>query len=171
VFDSDPADEYDETLQKGQTLMEVFKTDAIDSHSSKSEDITWFNGAFMPTAEAGISVQDEGLLYGYGFFETIRANDGRPHLLEAHLARFNTTWTRLFSDPPPDLSWAEIIRQVLRRNRLTHTTATVKILATMGENTGPSSPHNLLVLAREYRHRLKDRPDSGFRLITYPHPR
>jgi len=171
VLDSDPADEYDETLQKGQTLMAAFKKDGIDGNSPRFGGFTWFNGTFMPTAEAGISVLDEGFLYGYGFFETIRANHGHPHLLEAHLARFNTTWERLFSDAPPDLSWAEIIRQVLIRNRLTHTTAAVKILATMGENAGPSCHHNMVVLARDYRHRLEDRPDSGFRLITYPHPR
>jgi len=47
----------------------------------------YINGRIGPPQEATISVLDHGLLYGDGVFEGIRAYDGRPFRLEAHLRR------------------------------------------------------------------------------------
>jgi len=45
------------------------------------------NGRLVAAAEAGIDPADRGLTLGDGLFETMRARDGRPRRLEAHLAR------------------------------------------------------------------------------------
>lgn len=45
------------------------------------------NGELIPASDAKVSALDEGLLYGYGLFETLRAVDGRMPLLERHLDR------------------------------------------------------------------------------------
>ena len=45
------------------------------------------NGKFLPASQATVSVQDRGLLYGDGLFETIRAEAGRPLWLRQHLTR------------------------------------------------------------------------------------
>ena len=48
----------------------------------------FLNGKFVPEAEATISVFDRGFMYGDGLFETIPIFNGKPFLLERHLARF-----------------------------------------------------------------------------------
>ena len=47
----------------------------------------YIDGAFLPEAEAKISVFDHGLLYGDGVFEGIRFYNGRIFRLEGHLDR------------------------------------------------------------------------------------
>jgi branched-chain amino acid aminotransferase group I len=49
--------------------------------------IICLNGSFVHAEDARISALDEGLLYGYGLFETILVRDGIPLLLEPHLRR------------------------------------------------------------------------------------
>ncbi|MDX9788641.1 MAG: aminodeoxychorismate synthase component I [Desulfobacterales bacterium] len=168
VFDSDPADEYEETLHKGHTLMTVFND---TEKTVQRPSIAWFNGTVRNLNDVCISVMDHGLLYGYGFFETLRADNGRAKHLLAHLARFNNTWRELFQTIPPDLTWPDIIAQVLRCNGLCETTAAVKILATRGTRDAPPFDHQLLVTARPYEHRLKGKQEAGLRLLVYPEPR
>jgi branched-chain amino acid aminotransferase len=45
------------------------------------------DGEIMPSAEATISITDEGLVRGDGVFEVIRVYDGQPFALEEHLER------------------------------------------------------------------------------------
>jgi para-aminobenzoate synthetase component 1 len=168
VYDSDPADEFEETLHKGQTLMTAFSGQAPEV---SPEAYIWLNGSLKPQNDAGLPVSDQGVLYGYGFFETLRVKKGIPMLLDEHLARFNHTWHCLFGDQTPDLSWDVIIRQVVAANRLENTTAAVKIVATMGSQNGPPDRHNLIVMARPYRHRLQALKTNGLHLAVYPEPR
>jgi len=168
VFDSNPEDEFDETLHKGRTLTEVFKGEA---GTGNRQDWVWINGALAPLTQANISITDLGFQYGYGFFETIRANKGEPKRLSAHIQRFEKTWKYFFPDAPPDLTWCEIIRQVLVKNRLVETPAAVKIIATKGSSDIPPYNHNLVVTARPYVHRLKEKKEPGLTLAVYPHPR
>ena len=51
------------------------------------EEIVYLNGKLMPRAEARVSVLDYGFLFGYGLYETLRAYEGKPFRLEAHLQR------------------------------------------------------------------------------------
>jgi para-aminobenzoate synthetase component 1 len=168
VFDSDPLDEYEETLHKGRTLMEVFKG---KENQSVNKDYVWINGAIEPLDQAGIPVRDLGFQYGYGFFETIRVDQGNPGHLAAHIDRFNHTWEQLFEENPPDLTWDEIINQVIVQNRLQDQTAAVKMIATKGDRETPPFNHILLVTARPYTHRLAEKKAKGLYLSVYPHPR
>ncbi|OEU63464.1 MAG: aminodeoxychorismate synthase, component I [Desulfobacterales bacterium S5133MH16] len=168
VFDSDPLDEYEETLHKGRTLMEVFKG---KEKQSVNKDYVWINGALEPLDQAGIPVTDQGFQYGYGFFETIRVDKGNPGHLKAHVDRFNHTWEHLFAEKPPDLTWDEIINQVIVQNRLLNKTAAVKMIATRGDREVPPFNHTLLVFARPYTHRLAEKKVKGLNLAVYPHPR
>lgn len=58
------------------------------------------NGELLSAPEARVSALDEGLLYGYGLFETIRAIEGRMPLLERHLDRIFAGAARLGIDVP-----------------------------------------------------------------------
>jgi len=167
VFDSDPLDEYEETLHKGRTLIDVFKG---KQKKAARKNYVWINGTLEPLNQAGIPVTDLGFQYGYGFFETIRVDKGNPGHLNAHVDRLNRTWEHLFAEKPPDLTWNEIINQVIVQNRLLHETAAVKIIATRGNREFPPFNHTLLVTARPYTHRLAAKKVKGVNLAVYPHP-
>jgi aminodeoxychorismate lyase len=51
--------------------------------------IVFLNGKFMPQAEAVVPLNDRGLLYGDGLFETARVVNGRPFRLAQHLERLH----------------------------------------------------------------------------------
>jgi para-aminobenzoate synthetase component 1 len=174
VFDSDPADEYDETLHKGKTLMEVLdegENSASPSTMGHNSGMVWLNGRICPHDQAAVPLTDLGLQYGFGFFETLRSEKGRICLLEEHLLRFNHTWRTLFEGRPPDVTWDAIIQEVLHANALDQKTAAVKILVTHGAYHKAPFDHNLAVTAREYRHRLEISQKPGLALGIYPEPR
>ena len=50
-------------------------------------ELIYVNGELVPRAEARVSALDQGLLYGYGLFETMRAYEGRVFRLDDHLSR------------------------------------------------------------------------------------
>jgi para-aminobenzoate synthetase component 1 len=169
VFDSDAQAEYEETLHKGRTLANVCR-EKQTTHQ-QDDTIAWFNGHLMPMTDARLPVADQGVQYGYGFFETMRAYKGTIGLLGNHLDRFNTTWRELFAFPPPDLTWEVIIDQVLEANGLNDATAAVKLLATRGSRSVPPWDYSLLVTVRPYQHRLAASQLMGLTLGTYSHPR
>ena len=49
--------------------------------------IVFLNGQFMPEAQAVVPINDRGLMYGDGLFETMRIVGGRPFRLAQHLER------------------------------------------------------------------------------------
>ncbi len=169
VFDSDPADEFDETLHKGRTLLDVFKG-ARESGEFVAGQV-WLDGKLLPAENAVVSVFDRGLQHGYGFFETIRVDAGRISFLGRHLARFRRAWEALFDTPVADVHWEQIIQQVLAANDLQSGVAAVKILATGGTRDTPPYDHGLMVSARPYRHRLTGKKPAGQYLGIYPEPR
>ncbi|MCP4747793.1 MAG: aminodeoxychorismate synthase component I [Desulfobacteraceae bacterium] len=171
VYDSDPTLEYEETLHKGSTLMNAFTACGKDAGPAET---VWLNGRLVQAAKAAVPVTDQGLLYGNGFFETIRADNGKAPLFEDHMARFHSTWRALMPNEPPELTWDHIIAQVLEANGLETGCASVKVLATRGSSTSAPWDNNLLVSARAYSHRLntlKETKNKGLSLGIYPHPR
>lgn len=168
VYDSDPLDEYYETLHKGKTIMETLTGNEM---LKDREAMAWMNGSIKPLSDADVNISDMGLQYGYGFFETIRVDSGNVFFLEDHIERFNRAWNELFMDKTPDLTWNEIIRQVIEANGLEQGIASVKIMATYGSRTEPPHNHSLIVTARPYTHRLQGKREKGLRLGIYPEPR
>ncbi len=167
VYDSMPRKEYEETLHKGRTLMEAGRQQEV----KLMEPMVWFNGKIVPAAAAAVPVMDQGVQYGFGFFETIRVDRGVAPLLGDHRVRFEATWRALMPAAPPDLSWEAIIAQVVSANGLQHQCAAVKIMATRGSRTQPPWDHTLVVTARPYTHRLSGEPAAGLRLGIYPEAR
>jgi para-aminobenzoate synthetase component 1 len=167
VFDSDPASEFEETLHKGRTLMNVLDATSGDEPSTGT---VWHDGSFKPGATASVPLDCEGLAYGFGFFETLRVEAGRPILLQAHLQRFELAWRELFQSTPPDVTWADVIAQLISRNGLSSTAAVVKLVAAAGK-PGAGPAHVLFASAKPYAPRpvLRSRPGLGLRV--YPHAR
>jgi len=168
VFDSDPEDEFNETLHKGRTLMEVFQG---QEKRTENKLTAWINGTIKPMDQVFIPVTDPGFQYGYGFFETIRVDKGEIKYLEEHIYRFNQAMKQLFSQEPPDVTWDDIIHQLVRHNGLEEETAAVKVIATKGDRD-ISPYHNIfIVTARPYTHRLSEKKEPGLNIATYPEPR
>lgn len=172
VYDSDPADEYEETLHKGHTLMTVFEGEGGKrGDKAKRGTWVWMNGGLIPANEAAVPVTHPGFQYGRGFFETIRVVNAHPRFLKEHMARFNRAWRNLFPGEAPDLSWEKIVHQVIEKNGLAEKIAAVKIIAAKGDREQPPLNDSLIVTARPYTHRLQGKSEPGLRLLTYPHPR
>jgi len=169
VWDSDPRDEYDETLHKGKTFMEAFKK---KSERSPHDSWLWINGSLRQTSRASVSVGDHGFLFGYGFFETMKAVYGVLENFDAHIRRFTGAWAEFFPDnSPPDLSWDIIIDRVIKKNRLENRTAAIKIIAAKGKREFAPLDHTLVVSARPYVHRLELIGKPGLDLLAYPEAR
>jgi para-aminobenzoate synthetase component 1 len=166
VYDSDPAQEYEETLHKGRTLM----GDTQDSVPA-ARAMVWLNGRMLFVDEASVPISDLGLQYGHGFFETLRADSGRVPLLADHVVRLTRTWRALLPGRPPDLTWETIIHRVLAANGLLEGCAAVKILVTHGSRAEPPWDRTLLVTARPYLHRLTAIGKEGLALYTAPQRR
>ena len=167
VYDSDPRSEFEETLHKGQTVFNVCKTCPPLSDATQW---VWLNGRLCATENARLPVSDEGVRYGNGFFETIRADKGRVPLLAEHLSRFRRTWRILFETAPPDITWATVIAQVLAANHLNDRTAALRLTATGGDRADRSDG-SLWVSARPYQHRLAALETRGLALRVYPETR
>jgi para-aminobenzoate synthetase component 1 len=131
----------------------------------------WIDGTIKPLDQVCVPITDHGLQYGYGFFETIRVNRGEPKHLKEHIERFYQAWKCLFFHEPPDLTWDEIIDQVISQNGLQEETAAVKIIATRGDRENLPFNNTLVVTARPYTHRLEENNEPGLHLATYPEPR
>jgi para-aminobenzoate synthetase component I len=168
VYDSKPENEFEETLHKGRTLMKVFSK---RQDKMKNSPLIWINGVVSSLDMATVSVDDEGFQYGNGFFETIRVDKGVPRFLDRHMDRFNKTWKELFPDEPPDLTWNDIITQVIEANAIEKRVASVKLLATRGSGEYPAQNRTLLAMAKPYIHRLKQKKTIGLKLLTYPETR
>ncbi len=168
VFDSDPREEFEETLHKGQTMMEILHENRKRSNRKPS---VWINGTLMSLEQAFVPITDLGFQYGYGFFETIRIDKGNPKYLDEHIQRFNDATEQLFFQDPPDLTWNEVIDQVISRNGLKNQIAAVKIIATKGDRETPPFNNIYIVTARPYVHRLKEKSELGLNIISYPEPR
>lgn len=168
VFDSDPMDEYRETLHKGRTLLDIFKN-KTDKKQIPSR--VWINGQMKPSDQASIPIDTPGFQYGFGFFETIRVSNGKPEYLQDHLNRFNRAWESFFPYAPPDVTWPDIIHGVIEQNDLSHTVAAVKIMAVRGKKDSAPYDDHIIVMARGYTHRLEGKRFQGLAIVTHPEPR
>jgi len=176
VYDSDPADEYEETLHKGRTISNALerlrpRDEAPPPTTDSVVRWAWSDGKFLPLSGIAVPVEEEGFAYGYGFFETLRVQDGRILRLDAHLRRFRRAWERFLPGEFPDITWKDVIDQVLERSGLSSGVSAVKLLSAAGKPGSGSRGNRLLVTARPYVHRLHGIPGPGLRLSVYPHGR
>jgi branched-chain amino acid aminotransferase len=133
------------------------------------------NGEFLPISQATVSVQDRGLLYGDGLFETIRAEAGRPLWLRQHLARLTQSAAGLNLVPAPDFPWEGRIRELLQRNGLGGGLAAVKILITRGEIAALGLPETkqptIIIYARHYEPPSAEEYCTGWPVVSFPERR
>jgi branched-subunit amino acid aminotransferase/4-amino-4-deoxychorismate lyase len=133
------------------------------------------NGKFLPASQATVSVQDRGLLYGDGLFETIRAEAGQPLWLRQHLTRLAHSGAALNLALPPDFPWENQIRELLQRNGLGRGLAAVKILITRGEIATLGLPTTdqptIIIYARQYEPPSAEEYRLGWPVLSFPERR
>ena len=168
VYDSDPQKEYQETLDKGKTLMESLSGTLKKESTGKLK--AWVDGKIIDQDQARVSATSMGFQYGAGLFETIRVEKGTLFRLEDHVSRLNRAWQRLFFDTPPDITWEDVIHLLIKENKLQDRLLSVKILASRDERDNGRKAF-LAAFTREYIHRLETLNKKGLDLVTYPYAR
>ncbi|MCD4741687.1 MAG: aminodeoxychorismate synthase component I [Desulfobacteraceae bacterium] len=168
VFDSDPEKEYQETLDKGKTIMDTLasNTSTINHNTEKA----WVNGKIIDKDKACIPATCPGFQYGAGLFETIRAEKGEILRLSDHIRRLNKGLRQLFNEEPLNINWKDVITALLKENNLNSSTAAVKIILAKNDEYS-EFPFFAAVFAKKYTHRLELLQKSGIELIKYPYPR
>jgi len=104
----------------------------------KPKDIVYVNGSFVPRAEARVSVEDRGFVFGDGVYEVLRAINGRLFAPRFHNERLKRSLDGLRislrgADTPE--RFVEIGRQLLKDNDLVQGEATLYMQVTRGATT------------------------------------
>lgn len=82
-----------------------------------ARDTVYLNGAFLPVAEARVSVLDRGFLFGDGVYEVIPVYGGRPFRLDHHLARLDHSLHGIrIANPLSHTQWCEVLLELIARN-------------------------------------------------------
>jgi len=139
------------------------------------EEFVWLNDELIPLAQARVSVNDRGFLYGDGLFETLRADEGRVHFLAEHLERLAAS-ARAFRLPFPEHTpWQERLAQLLAANGLSRGPARVKILLTRGPAEGLGLPWacrpTLVIYAQPYTPPSSEEYAAGWPVAVFPEGR
>lgn len=137
--------------------------------------IVWLNDALLPLSQARVSVEDRGFLYGDGFFETLKAENGRLLFLDEHLKRLRASAGSFRLPFPAEFPWEKRLQELLAANGLLKGGAAVKILLTRGEAPGlglplTSSP-TLVISARPYIPPSPEEYANGWPVAVFPERR
>ncbi len=101
-------------------------------------DIVYVNGSFVPRAEARVSVEDRGFVFGDGVYEVIRAINGRLFASRFHNDRLRRSLDGIrinLAAGDTAERFADIGRQLLKENDLLGGDATVYMQVTRGATT------------------------------------
>ncbi len=135
----------------------------------------WIHDELVPLEQARVSVDDRGFLYGDGFFETLRVEDGRPLFFKEHLERLRASAQAFRITFPVQVPWEERLAHLLAANGLQEGTAAVKILLTRGEAVGLGLPFSssptLVIWARPYQPPAPGEYQAGWPVVLFPERR
>lgn len=102
------------------------------------KDVVYINGTFLPRADARVSVEDRGFVFGDGVYEVLRVINGRLFAARFHNERLERSLDGVrirlkAGDTPARL--VDIGKQLLRDNGLMKGEATLYIQVTRGATT------------------------------------
>ena len=140
------------------------------------KDIVYVNGRFLPRAEAMVSVEDRGFVFGDGVYEVLRAINGRFFATRFHNQRLERSLDgvriALGGDDSP-ARFVEIGKQLLKENSLLKGEATLYMQVTRGATTRVhnfpppgTSPTVYISVARFTPY--TDLAENGAAAITHP---
>lgn len=101
-------------------------------------DIVYLNGSFLPRAEARVSVEDRGFVFGDGVYEVLRAINGRLFATRFHNQRLERSLDGvriILSGDDSPARFVDIGKQLLKENKLLSGEATLYMQVTRGATT------------------------------------
>jgi branched-chain amino acid aminotransferase len=117
--------------------------------------IYYIDGSYLPENRAVLSVNDLGLLRGYGVFDFLRTYNGRPFHLADHVARLIQSAKIIdLSLPCGENEMIDITINTLERNK-TLEEANIRLVVTGGDSADSITPDNhsrLLVMVTDLHH-------------------
>ena len=125
----------------------------------------FLDGDYVPAGDARIPVDDRGVLFGDGVFETVRSYEGKPFRLHRHLDRMASACQTLrLKRPYAEREVAEAVDTLIRKNGLESGNARVRITVTGGPSGSAktlerSGTARMFILARPY----EPPPDDFYR--------
>ena len=141
-----------------------------------SKDIVYVNGRFVARAEARVSVEDRGFVFGDGVYEVVRAINGRLFATRFHNDRLRRSLDgiriSLDRDNTPE-RFVEIGKQLLRENDLLDGEATLYVQVTRGATTRvhnfppPEIPPTIYISVARFTP-YRDLAASGASAISHP---
>ena len=140
------------------------------------KDIVYLNGRFLPRAEARVSVEDRGFVFGDGVYEVLRAINGRFFATRFHNQRLDRSLDgvriALGGDDSP-ARFVEIGKQLLKENNLLQGEATLYMQVTRGATTRahnfppPETTPTVYISAAQFTP-YADFAENGAPVITHP---
>lgn len=134
----------------------------------------YHNGKIVPTDKAGFSVQDIGILRGYGIFDFATTQNGKPFLFKEHWARLRKSAKLMkLSVPVSDTQIEKIIWDLMAKNKLKD--ANIRILITGGKTvdglTYEQKNNTCTILLHEKKSLPEELYAKGAKLIVHEHMR
>lgn len=131
--------------------------------------VFYVDGEYLPENEAVISVNDIGLLRGYGVFDFLRTYNRRPFHLEEHISRLADSARIIGLELPCEEGRIlEITNETLARND-TLTEANIRLVVTGGvsaDSITPAREPKLLIMVTDLHHCPAEWYRDGAAIIT-----
>lgn len=140
------------------------------------KDIVYVNGTFVPRAEARVSVEDRGFVFGDGVYEVLRIINGRPFAATFHNDRLRRSLEgvriSLAAADSPE-RFLEVGKQLLKENGLLQGEATMYMQITRGATTRahnfppPGTPPTVYISVARFTP-YAELAQNGAPAITHP---
>jgi len=103
---------------------------------NKSKKLGWINGHWGVFKDLKVPINDRGLNFADGIFETILILNGIPQLLNEHLNRWEKSASILEMNPPPSKEWlVSLVEDGINRSQLNNVNGVIRINWTRGAST------------------------------------
>jgi branched-chain amino acid aminotransferase len=147
---------------------------AVSAVGAVSAGVVFLDGEVVELAHARVPITDRGLRYGDGVFEVLRTANGRPFLLERHLARLATGAAAIALSPPPAVALADAVLRATAALLATYPVAAearLRILLSRGDaelsrRLADAGPPRLVVIAEPLALPSDDAYARGIALAT-----
>ena len=102
---------------------------------NKNKKLGWISGHWGIFKDLKVPINDRGLNFADGIFETILILNGVPQLLDEHLNRWEKSANILEMNPPPSKEWLiSLVEDGINRAQLNNINGVIRINWSRGES-------------------------------------
>jgi len=137
-------------------------------------EMAFLNGDILPIAEAKVSVNDRGFLFGDGVYEVMRTYAGRIWALEPHLERLARSMRCIDLKGPALGEMRSRIEETYRRSELPDAQIYLELTRGVGPRTHAfpaAAQPTFLITVRGAKGPTQEERERGARIITVPDTR